>query len=133
LALFDSKFGTNLKYDPNNPNGISYDVRNGTVTLIINQPGGTPVSQIPDNPGTPVAHPHFRFDIRPKDTVPGAPGDYGHVIWNPGKVPGTIQNAEAHMDIGALSKSDPGATARHGIRAVFEFFQGDPRCAQKFD
>jgi hypothetical protein len=133
LALFNSTFGTNLKYDPNNPNGISYTVNNGTITLTVNQPGGTPVDQIPGNPGTPYAHPEFRYDKRPKNGVPSSPGDYGHVLWNLfTPAPNTIATAQVHADIGTFSKSNPGATARHGIRAVFEFFQGNPGCAQKF-
>jgi RHS repeat-associated protein len=133
LGLFNSTFGTKLIYDPNNPNGISYTVVNGTMTLTVDQPGGTPVSQIPGNPGTPYDHPDFRYDIRPKNAVPSGPGDYGHVLWNLfTPAPNTVATAQVHMDIGTFSKSNPRGTARHGIRAVFEFLQGDPGCAQKF-
>jgi RHS repeat-associated protein len=133
LALFNSTFGTNLVYDPAHPNGISYQVINGTVTLTVDQPGGTPVTQIPAKPGTPYAHPDFRYDTRPKNGAPSSPGDYGHVLWNVlTPAPNRIANAQVHADIGTFSISKPGATSRHGIRAVFELFQGDPGCAQKF-
>jgi hypothetical protein len=137
LALFNRTFGTSLTYDPKNPNGgVSYNVNNGTVTLTVADTSpdstGIPVNQTPSNPGTPYSHHGFKFDIRPKNGVPHSPGDYGHVIWNPGPTSGTIAGAEVHADIGTFSVHHPVDTARHGIRTIFEVLQGDPGCVQKF-
>jgi RHS repeat-associated protein len=134
LALFNRTFGTKLTYDPDNPNGISYRVVNGTETLSVNQPGGTPVTQIPANPGTPYDHPGFRLDIRPKDGVPSSPGDYGHVIWNPiTPAPGIIANAEVHADWGTSSIHHPIDTVRHGVHWLTGPFLNLPQgCVQKF-
>jgi RHS repeat-associated protein len=134
LGLFKSAFGTTLHCgDP----GVACTVSNGgTVTLTVGpapEASAIPVNQIPSSTGTPILHPYDN-EIRPKASVPNAPGDYGHLMWNLGKEANTISGAQAHMDIGTFSITHPGALGRHALRAVFEVLQGQvgPGCAQKF-
>jgi RHS repeat-associated protein len=133
LNLFNERFGADLhRNDP----GVTFKVSNGgTVTLTVDQPAGTPVTQIPYSTGTPILHP-YDYEIRPSASVPvkDAPGDYGHLMWNLDQRPNTVFDAQAHMDIGTFGITHPRALARHAIRAGFEILEGDvgPGCAQKF-
>jgi RHS repeat-associated protein len=131
LDLFNSTHGANLN---RGDMGVTFENHNGTETLVINQPFGTPVTQILADSGTPYDHPGFSSDIRVKGVVPHSPGDYGHDIWNTSStIPPIISNAEEHSDIGTFSIRHPKDTIRHTFRWGYEFFAPAPAgCVQKF-